>query len=108
MSEAKKSYLKRLGYSDERIKQLEREAKSTKDKQPNRIMELVYKQLAEGTPAKPNRITELISGRLTKQNEQPPGQPNIWDLIAPPADAPPTVSPHINGLISRSQAGHPN
>lgn len=63
-TEAKRAYLRQLGYDDARIKELERQAKATKDNKQNRLEELIYKQLATGTTPKPNRISELLAQRL--------------------------------------------
>lgn len=77
MTPSKKSYLRRLGYTEQRIAELEQQEPGSKAK--SSLEELVYKAIADGSPAKPNAITELVAAKLTK--DKPAGSPTPSPLV---------------------------
>lgn len=92
-TEAKRAYLRQLGYDDARIKELERQSKATKER-PNALAELVYKQLDTGATPKPNAISELLAQRLQGKEAPPTHAERLGAAIA-------ERPPFISDLIAR-------
>lgn len=83
MSESQRQYLRKLGYTEQRIAALERAESSSKSK-ASPLAELVYKTVAVGSSSKSNAISELVRQHLIKEQTA----------------ASPTASPLVNRLIA--------